>query len=749
MTSAPLQRRVLIISTTFFPDPTVSAIRMTQWCRHLARNGWKPYVLCRYYGYESPAEEFADRVHPNVTLEYLDKSSTDLSDWSTSRWRILRRFAGAVFAHLGIASVFVPDVSILFWRRNRERILARVMEIKPDLIITTSPPHSNHEIGLWLAAQTGIPWVADFRDPYLLDVRFKPVGLGKLRQLAHRRFERSIYRRAWLITHAIPIHARWARRYYPFARDRVRVLTNGFPLELLDELPREGLDNFHRQTVLVTGTIPKQEEFRLAEAVALIAREGHNVELKLVGKTPIDEGSLREVLGDRLVVSGYLPHTETVRDIAKADVLVSFLDDFRSRTLLLSTKLIEYLGTNKAVICVNPSRSERFLLWRRAGVEVMHQPSTEELASRLKGCLTESSQRDPEEVKHFRKSFTWTERVRELDVCLRQLVDFPPKMEVRVQGDPVASVVIPCRNRKDILRQTIRSSLAQSVPVEVIVMDDGSTDGTVEMVREEYPSVRLYQLGQKKGPAFQRNRGISLARSSIVFPIDDDSIFSSPKVVEQTLAEFNHPRVAAVGIPFLNPRLDWEPHQTQPQSVSGIAVVHAFVGAAHAVRKGIFLEVGGYREHFFYMGEEGDLCIRLIKRGYVVRLGNADPIYHLESPRRDNALAGFCGRRNDVLFAWHNVPTPFLPLHLAITTMNGLYFSLTSANPIPMLRGILSGYIDCWEHRYERTPVSGQIYRLQRRLKKKGPANLDELEHLLPKLPSSMVNDAHYGNNFG
>jgi GT2 family glycosyltransferase len=265
-------------------------------------------------------------------------------------------------------------------------------------------------------------------------------------------------------------------------------------------------------------------------------------------------------------------------------------------------------------------------------------------------------------------------------------------------------------------------------------MDDGSTDGTVEMVRNEYPSVRLYQLGQKRGPAFQRNKGIKLAKASVIFPIDDDSVFSSRRVVEQTLAEFNHPRVAAVGIPFLNPRLDWKLHQTQPQGLSGIAVVHAFVGAAHAVRKEPFLEVGGYREHFFYMGEEGDLCLRLIKNGYVVRLGEADPVYHLESPRRNKSLAGFCGRRNDVLFAWHNVPMPFLPLHLVITTINGLYWSLASSCPLSMLRGILSGYLSCWKHRHEREPVSAEIYRLQRQLKKRGPAKLEEFEHLLPRM---------------
>src|SRR5437016_5730976 len=138
-----------------------------------------------------------------------------------------------------LMGLFVPDISIRFWRKHREHALKRVRAIQPEVIITTSPPHSIHDLGLWLAAQTGIPWVADFRDPYLIDDRFRPMGLGLLRLRAHLRFAAAIYRRAWLITHAIPIQARWAGWRLPFARERIRVLTNAFPTELLEDLEKE------------------------------------------------------------------------------------------------------------------------------------------------------------------------------------------------------------------------------------------------------------------------------------------------------------------------------------------------------------------------------------------------------------------------------------------------------------------------------------------------------------------------------
>src|SRR5207249_1976421 len=163
-----------------------------------------------------------------------------------------------------------------------------------------------------------------------------------------------------------------------------------------------------------------------------------------------------------------------------------------------------------------------------------------------------------------------------------------------------------------------------TVVLQIIVMDDGCTDGTQELVRSEFPQVSYHRLSSGRGPSFQRNRGIELASSNIVFPLDDDTRFVSSRTAEQTLSDFDHPRVAAVSIPHINVRKDQVVRQRAP-TADGIYVTHAFVGAAHAIRRDAFLRVGGYREHFFYMGEEGDLCLRLLHAGYITRLGRAAP----------------------------------------------------------------------------------------------------------------------------
>src|SRR6266571_4533088 len=252
------------------------------------------------------------------------------------------------------------------------------------------------------------------------------------------------------------------------------------------------------------------------------------------------------------------------------------------------------------------------------------------------------------------------------------LKDRSPMLNTTAARDvPIASVVITTKNRRDELFDAVSSAISQSVPVEVLVIDDGSADGTAEMVRTQFPSVRLEQSKMSFGLIVQRNRAAGLAYGTFIFSIDDDAIFPSTETVAQTLREFDHPRVGAVAIPYIEPRKSSLVRQRAP-SPDGIFITDSFIGTAHALRKDVFIGLGGYREHLFHQGEESDFCVRILQAGYLVRLGSADPIHHMESPQRDMSRMDYYGRRNDILFAWHNVPISCFPIHIAGTTLNGL-----------------------------------------------------------------------------
>src|SRR5688500_13955962 len=107
----------------------------------------------------------------------------------------------------------------------------------------------------------------------------------------------------------------------------------------------------------------------------------------------------------------------------------------------------------------------------------------------------------------------------------------------------------------------------------------------------------------------------------------------------------------------------------------------------------------------FQQGEEPDLSIRLLDAGYVVRLGRADPVRHLASPNRDIERQWFYECRNEILFAWHNVPMPDLPVQLAKTTLHMLWLGRGVHKTGLFVRGLLAGFRAAVRHRSDRLPV--------------------------------------------
>lgn len=283
---------------------------------------------------------------------------------------------------------------------------------------------------------------------------------------------------------------------------------------------------------------------------------------------------------------------------------------------------------------------------------------------------------------------------------------------------PTASVVITTKDRKDDLRVCLQSVAAQAGIAEILVIDDGSTDGTPAMVNAEFPRVRVVRHDTSKGYITRRNEAARLATGSVIVSLDDDAVFTSATTVRQTLEEFDAENIGAVAIPYINVNCDSRVHQLAPDREAAY-LTGMFIGTAYAVRRDVFLGLGGYREALFHQGEEADFCIRMLATGFVVRLGSADPIHHFESPKRDFRRMDYYGPRNAVLFVWQNVPFPFVLIHLPATVARVLTMTLRPARLVTRTAGVIEG-LRQFIH-LERRPVSAGTYRLMRRLRTQSP----------------------------
>lgn len=200
--------------------------------------------------------------------------------------------------------------------------------------------------------------------------------------------------------------------------------------------------------------------------------------------------------------------------------------------------------------------------------------------------------------------------------------------------DPRVSVVMPVRNVEAYVEQALHSLLEQSMhDIEILVVDDRSCDGTVEKVsRSTDRRVRIIP-GEGRGVSAARNRGLAAARGRYVAMMDGDDSCSRDRLDRQVAFLEENPDVAAVGTSYC--AIDEEgdeitvvPHLSSADEVE--AAMYSFnpmCGASLVARREALNGIGGYDETLS-LGEDYDLCARLLVQGWG-RLANlVDPLYH-------------------------------------------------------------------------------------------------------------------------
>jgi glycosyltransferase involved in cell wall biosynthesis len=158
---------------------------------------------------------------------------------------------------------------------------------------------------------------------------------------------------------------------------------------------------------------------------------------------------------------------------------------------------------------------------------------------------------------------------------------------------PLVSVIVPVYNRERFLAAALDSVFAQDYrPLEVIVVDDGSTDGTAAVARS-YPEVRyLYQSNQ--GVAAARNAGVAASRGELLAFLDSDDLWASNKLSSQVGFLLAHPQVGLVLChmdTFLEPGIE-RPAWIKPHLLEGANPAN--LPSALVVRRSVFERVGNF-----------------------------------------------------------------------------------------------------------------------------------------------------------
>ena len=173
---------------------------------------------------------------------------------------------------------------------------------------------------------------------------------------------------------------------------------------------------------------------------------------------------------------------------------------------------------------------------------------------------------------------------------------------------PLVSVIMAAYNAAEHIGEALDSVLAQEWrPLEVVVVDDGSTDDTAAVVRR-YPDV-VYVRQDNQGPSAARNAAVERSSGEFVANFDSDDLLPTTRVRDQARYLLAHPEVGAVfGRQEWMNAPEWMARDSVYGDVDGIPL------SSVMFRREVFFQLGGYDTSFVH-GEDMDLLVRMRERG--------------------------------------------------------------------------------------------------------------------------------------
>ncbi|HVH30575.1 MAG TPA: glycosyltransferase [bacterium] len=226
------------------------------------------------------------------------------------------------------------------------------------------------------------------------------------------------------------------------------------------------------------------------------------------------------------------------------------------------------------------------------------------------------------------------------------------------------SVVIPSYNQADLLKESLRSLLDQTIPhaaYEIVAVDDGSTDHTATVLREFGPPVRIVRLPTNRGRSAARNAGIRAAGASLVALVDSDIIVRRDFLSTHLEAHRRHGN----GIVSRGPVIDVSDVATaRDGQVPKLVSSPAYLTTANAaLAKDALLRAGLFDEHFpGYGWEDFDLGLRLKRLGIKRVFCRQAVAFHVDpnqdrSDRISDLLAKETARAASAVYFYRKHPT--------------------------------------------------------------------------------------------
>jgi glycosyltransferase involved in cell wall biosynthesis len=431
-----MARRVLVVAYNFPPVGGVGILRTLKYVTYLPDSGWEPVVLTARNPGAAMRDEDSERTLPadlRVERSFSPEPAKLRRVLGWAARRIGRagapqgasgaRAAEAVGAAGAVGAetprrpgpwmsrlstawvgathlVFYPDEQVVWALFALRRGLAVARAAPIDVVYSSSAPISCHLAAGLIARRAGLPWVADFRDPWIGNAFAVPPR--RLHAYLQKRIESRIVHLADRVVFPTSgVAAAYAARY-PGAAHRFVVIPNGYDrndIPARTAPPAPAADGrFH---LAYGGSLYGERELELfLDGLELLVTRRPEVRdrlavdfigwLSLHNQAVAGRYSDPGRLGSMLDFAGFLPHREAVARLAAADALLQVIGDDPNKGQIQGGKLMEYIGLDRPILAVVPEGDARAVL-RELDWGVLADPTPEGVADGIERLLAAPS----------------------------------------------------------------------------------------------------------------------------------------------------------------------------------------------------------------------------------------------------------------------------------------------------------------------------------------------------------------------
>ncbi|MCB0395312.1 MAG: glycosyltransferase family 4 protein [Flavobacteriales bacterium] len=377
-------KKVLVITYYWPPSGGSGVQRWLKFVKYLPSCGWTPVVYAPDGG-EMPVEDHSLEKDIPPGTEIIRQPIWEpyelYKKWSGRKGEKVNTGFLSENKKPGLAdkiaiwvrgNLFIPDAR-RFWIKPSIRFLRQYLRDNPvDAIVTTGPPHSMHLIGRALKKHTGLPWIADFRDPWTNIDFYQDLMLTRYADRLHHKLERAVLTEADCV---ISVGPTLGKELQALGAKRVEVITNGYDE---DDYPVSPSQPDAKFSIAHVGTMVKtRNPVALWKALQQLITEqpafASDLEIKLVGKVDLSVmASIKEHgLTPYLRKIDYLPHEEAIIELTRSRLLLLVLNDTPNARGILTGKFFEYLGAKRPVLCIGDPEGDVGKILANMGAEAM------------------------------------------------------------------------------------------------------------------------------------------------------------------------------------------------------------------------------------------------------------------------------------------------------------------------------------------------------------------------------------------